>query len=157
MGLFSRNKDVPTTQPLVRTASPFIGRKFQSSLSLAECLDNFSAARDECYTTTGQPMEIEWQVPAHLGDFKSTQGSIALVAPVRVLANDLLGGGRIYLAAWNGLVSYGDGSGTGGPPCEIWFVSPGFDMSPVQIAGVWKRLDPTLSSIGWVESPLWGV
>jgi hypothetical protein len=71
------------------------------------------------------------------------------------VANDLADGSRIYLAIWDRMVSYGDGS-TPGPPCEMWFVPPGFDTSPIPIAGVWKRRDGSLSSIGYVEAPLWG-
>jgi hypothetical protein len=39
----------------------------------------------------------------------------------------------------------------------MWFVPPGFDMSPIPIAGRWKMRDGSLSSIGWVEGQLWGV
>jgi hypothetical protein len=88
--------------------------------------------------------------------FTSTQGNKVTVKPARVVADNLVGGGRIYLAIWNGMVSQGEGSGIGGPPCEMWFVPPGFDTSPIPIAGTWKMRDGSLSSIGWVESPLWG-
>jgi hypothetical protein len=39
----------------------------------------------------------------------------------------------------------------------MWFVPPGFDASPIPIAGRWKMRDNSLSSIGTVEGQLWGV
>jgi hypothetical protein len=157
VGIFSRKKPGPTFATSTRGESVFIGRKFRSNLSLAECVDNFSIVKDECYRTSGPLVDVEWHAPTELGGFNSSQGGMPAVSPARVVANDLVGGARIYLAMWNGMVSYGDGSGSGGPPCELWFVPPGFDTSPIQIAGAWKMRDASLSSIGYVESPLWGV
>jgi hypothetical protein len=137
------------------TAS-FIGRKFTSSLSMKECLDAFDAAKADCYRTTGPLLEVDWRMPGDLGAFRSSQGRAPEVPPARVVACDLLDGGRIYLAVWNGMTSYGDASGSSGQPCEMWFVPPGFDTSPIPIAGRWKSRDASLSSIGYVESPLWG-
>lgn len=151
MGLFSRKPPEPKSDP-----SHWIGRKFRSGRTLDECLATFSKVKDECYQTTGALVDVEWTVPASLGSFTSTQGSNVTVKPARVVASDLVGGRRIYLALWDGTVSYGDHTGTGGPPCEMWFVPPGFDTSPIAIAGTWKMQDASLSSIGWVESPMWG-
>jgi hypothetical protein len=124
---------------------------------VAECLDNFSIVKEECHRTSGPLADIEWQVPTELEGYESSQGDqLVAVPPVRVVANDLADGAKIYLAIWDGMVSYGDSSGSGGPPCEMWFVPPGFDTSPIPIAGTWKMRDSSLSSIGYVESPMWG-
>ncbi|SRR6266545_4473493 len=156
MGFFSRGKSGRGDATSTPDVGVFIGRKFRSSLSVDDCLANFSIVREQCYRISGPLVDAEWHVPAVPGGFASSQGAISLVPPARVLANDLVGGGHIYLAIWKGMVSYGDGSGSDGPPCEMWFVPPGFDTSSIQIAGVWKMRDSSLSSIGYVESPLWG-
>jgi hypothetical protein len=156
VALFSRKKNASVNAASTNDSDLFIGRKFRSSLSMDECIDNFMIVKEQCYRTAGSLKEIEWHVPSDIGSFKSSQGQVPTAAPVRVVVNDLVGGGQIYLAVWNGVVSYGDGTGSGGPPCEMWFVPSGFDMAPIQIAGAWKMRDASLSSIGWVEAPLWG-
>lgn len=150
MGIFSRKqRPVAGSAPANIGLDDYIGRKFRSSLGMQECLDNFSAVKDECYRTVGPLREAEWQMPVGLPQ-RTSQGSVPTVPPARVLAADLTGGGRIYLALWDHGVSYG----TQG--CEMWFVPPGFDTSPIPIAGRWKMRDGSLSSIGYVESALWG-
>lgn len=151
MGFFSRKPTAPKIDP-----SHWIGRKFRSSQTIDQCLATFAQVKDECYQTTGELTDIDWTIPTNLAGFTSTQGNNVIVRPTRVVAYQLVGGDSIYLALWDGMASYGDGSGTGGPPCEMWFVPPGFDTSPIPIAGRWKMQDGSLSSIGWVESPLWG-
>ena len=158
MGLFSRKSRAPSAATLERSVQSFIGRKFRSDCSLDECLSNFIAVSDECYPVVSGLVDVGWRVPTDLGGFISTQGSVPAVAPARVVARKLATGGHLYLALWNGMASYGNGTGDGGPPCEMWFVPPGFEvMTPIAIAGTWKRRDSSLSSIGNVESPLWGV
>jgi len=122
MGFFSRKPPEPKIDP-----SHWIGRKFRSSLTLDECLANYNMVKAECYHTAGTSTEMDWTVPTDLAGFTSTQGNNVTVKPARVVADNLVGGGRIYLAIWNGMVSQGEGSGIGGPPCEMWFVPPGFD------------------------------
>jgi hypothetical protein len=157
VGIFSRKQHLAASSTSPSTAVDiFIGRKFRSSLSMQECLDAFSIVKDTCYPTDGPLRDVEWRMPADLGPFESSQGSVPGVPPSRVVTNDLVRGGGIYLALWDGMVSYGEGGGKGGPPCEMWFVPPGFDTSPISIAGTWKMRDSSLSSIGYVESPLWG-
>jgi hypothetical protein len=152
VGLFSRKKksESTSTSDLPPTVGEFIGRKFRSSLSLQQCLDNFSSVKDECYVTTGPLQDVKWQMPDP-GVPRTSQGRVPTDSPIRVVAYDLTAGGRIYLALWDKAVSYGtDGA------CEMWFVPPGFDTSPIPIAGRWKMRDNSLSSIGYVESGLWG-
>jgi hypothetical protein len=152
MGLFSKKSSTPSPSAVGR-GSAFIGRKFTSSLSLAECITNYEAARDECYETEDGPsVDPGWDVPAVEG-LTSSQGDVVLAAPERVLMTHLRDGGHLYLSIWDGPVSYGDGTG---PGTEMWFVPPGFDTSPIAIAGTWKRRDSSLSSIGYVEASLWG-
>jgi hypothetical protein len=99
---------------------------------------------------------VTWTVPQGTASFRSTQGGAITVPPARLVAYRTADGRRITLALWGGLVSYSDGAGTDGPPIEMWFVPSGFDQQPIAIAGRWKMQDGSLSSIGWVESPLWG-
>lgn len=156
MGFFSRGRSGRNDAVATSDPSVFIGRKFRSSLTVDDCLSNFAVVREQCYRTSGPVVDVEWNVPAAPEGFTSSQGAMSPVPPMRAVATELVGGGYIYLAIWNGMVSYGDGSGSSGPPCEMWFVPPGFDTSPIQIAGAWKMRDSSLSSIGYVESPLWG-
>lgn len=150
MGIFSRKqRPVARSAPANIGLDDYIGRKFRSSLAMQECLDNFLAVKDECYQTVDPLRELEWQMPAGLPEMTS-QGSVPDVPPARVLAVGLAGGGQICLALWDHGVSYP----TQG--CEMWFVPPGFDTSPIPIAGRWKMRDGSLSSIGYVESALWG-
>lgn len=158
MGLFSRkSKSASWHQSNGDPSSVFIGRKFRSSASVQESLDAYSIVIRECYRATSPVYDVGWRTPAAASTFESSQGAPSLVPPARIVATDLADGGCIYLALWDGMVSYGGGSGQGGPPREMWFVPPGFDTSPIPIAGAWKMRDGSLSSIGWVESPLWGV
>jgi hypothetical protein len=136
-----------------RTPS-FIGRKFSSSASLDECVGNFATAAERCYPVTGGLTEAAWNHPPNEEGAVSTQGGGAAVPPARFVALGMDGGLFLYLAVWEGLVGYG-GDGVAGGVREMWFVPPGFDGSPIQIAGVWKSLDPSLSSIGTVESTFW--
>lgn len=154
MGIFSRKGSIPRESPSANRSNDFIGRKFRSNLSIAECLENFSIVKDQCYRTTGGIYEIEWRMRLESADVESSQGGPPAIPPATFHANDLSGGGRIYLAIWDGMV-YHDHSGVGGPPREMWFVPPGFDTSPIPIAGTWKMRDGSLSSIGYVESASW--
>ena len=135
--------------------SHWIGRKFRSERTIDESVEIFDAVKAECYRITG-PQELTWTVPEQAHQFQSSQGSATTIPPRRLVSYGLTGGGRITLALWDGMVSYGSGSGEDGPPREMWFVPTGFDTSPLPISGRWKMADPSLSSIGWVESPLWG-
>ncbi len=135
--------------------SHWIGRKFRTSLTVQESLAAFDSIKDECYAIRGREA-VTWTVPTSALAFGSTQGKSNTVPPATVVAYALAQRGRITLALWDGMVSYGDGTGAGGPPREMWFVPSGFDQSPIPIAGLWKARDSSLSSIGWVESPLWG-
>lgn len=148
-GNFSRKQRPAASLAPAKGLDDYIGRKFRSSLSTQACLDNFAAVIKECYSTVGPLREAEWQMPAGLPEMTS-QGRVPTASPVQVLAGDLASGGQIYLALWDHGVSYS----TQG--CEMWFVPPGFDTSPIPIAGRWKARDSSLSSIGYVESALWG-
>jgi hypothetical protein len=150
MGIFSRKQGLAASSGPTTGSPDFIGRKFLSSLSIQECLSNFSAVKDECYSTVGPMRDIEWQMPIGLPE-RTSQGLVPTAPPDKVVASDLVGGGQIYLALWDSGVSYGPGRR------EMWFVPPGFDGSPIPIAGRWKMRDGSLSSIGSVESTLWGV
>ena len=154
MGLFSRKPS--SSASTTASGTNWIGRKFRSNLPIEACLVNFSLAYGQCYETVGDIRDVPWSTPEGAASFSSSQGSSTTLAPARSLAVDLRTGGAIYLALWEGMVSYGDGSGQGGPPCEMWFVPPGFDTSPIPIAGRWKMVDGSLSSIGWVDRELWG-
>jgi hypothetical protein len=116
------------------------------------CLSNFSMIKDDLYPTTGSLYDIDWAPATDQGGYQSSQGGPALRAPAKFLANDLSDGRKICIALWEGM-SYKSEAGSG---CEIWFVPPGFDTSPIPIAGNWKGLDSSLSSIGFVEAPYWG-
>jgi hypothetical protein len=158
MGIFSRKPRSDSRQRVsANSSNDFIGRKFRSQATLSECLETYAAVSAECYRTAGSMYETEWHMPIVPAAFQPSQGTPPLVPPAKVVATDLIGGGRIYLAVWDGVVSYGGGVPTGGPPCEMWFVPPGFDTSPIPIAGTWKMRDSSLSSIGWVEGPMWGI
>ena len=133
----------------------WIGRKFRTNLTIEDSLEAFDVAKSECYEIRSQE-DLTWMVPDGAHAYESTQGRATTTPPSRLLSYTLARGGRITLALWDGMVSYGDGSGVGGPPREMWFVPSGFDQSPIAIAGRWKMRDSSLSSIGWVESPLWG-
>lgn len=150
MGIFSRKQRFGAGSGPAAGTLDFIGRKFMSSLSMQECLDNFSQVKDECYPTAGPLREVEWQMPGGLPE-RTSQGRTPTVPPDQVLAGDLTDGGQIYLAVWNRGVSYAPGNR------EMWFVPPAFDGSPIPIAGRWKMRDNSLSSIGCVEPALWGV
>jgi hypothetical protein len=67
MGIFSR-KQRPSARstPANIGLDDYIGRKFRSSLGMQECLDNFSAVKDECYQTVVPLRAAEWQMPAGL-------------------------------------------------------------------------------------------
>lgn len=155
MPLFSRKKSAPMSSSPEPTVDDYIGRKFRSSLPLSACLEHFAVVKDQCYPTVGDLQDVEWRPPALPAVKKEFSDGPAEVPPARFVANDLADGGRIYLAIWEGTVSYG-GSGQGGPPCEMWFVPPGFDNTPIPISGTWKTRDPSLSSVGLVEGVYWG-
>lgn len=137
-------------------SNTFIGRKFSSSLSVNECLENFSIAARRCYQPSSEAVAVEWSAPENVASVVSTQGGPAATPPALFVAQDLADGGRLYLAIWDGYVWNG-GDGVNGRAREMWFVPPGFDNSPIPIAGTWKNLDGSLSSIGTVESAFWGV
>lgn len=141
LGIFRKNKTEPQVQP-------FIGRKFRSSLTVDECLANYRVARDQCYQVVDE-FEPVWS-PPDPGTYVSSQGGQLTGPPSRVLANTLAAGGVIQLAVWDGAVAGGGGT-------QMWFVPPGFDQSPIPLAGTWKMRDSSLSSVGWVEGPLWGL
>lgn len=152
MGFLSRKKPASATSPAL--ANDFIGRKFSSSLTLSECLENFSNAAGQCYPTEGGLVNVAWQPPSRTDGVVSSQGGPAAVSPARFVALNLAGGDRLHLAIWEGSVGY---DGVSGSTREMWFVPPGFDNSPIPIAGTWKGLDVSLSSIvGTVESAFWG-
>ncbi len=154
MAFFSRKRSrTPSAQS---SANTIIGRKFSSALSLDECLENFSNAASQCYPVAGDLTEVDWSAPTEVAGISSSQGGPAEVPPARFVVQGLAGSGQLYLAVWDGLVGYG-GTGAGGQSREMWFVPPGFDGSPISIAGTWKGLDGSLSSIGTVESAFWGV
>jgi hypothetical protein len=158
MGIFSRKSKNSTPQGSgTGTTQEFIGRKFRSSASLQECLSTYAEVSAECYRTAGPMYDVPWDMPTPPPGFQPSQGTAPEISPTRMVATDLAQGGRIYLALWDGMVSYGGTSAAGGPPCEMWFVPPGFDTSPIPIAGRWKMRDNSLSSIGSVEGQLWGV
>jgi hypothetical protein len=158
MALFSRrSKGAPESRSLPKPdPSHWIGRKFRTDRSTEESVEIFMSVKDECYEVDSKE-GVEWAVSTGAATFRSTQGNPTVVPPALLISYELVRGGRITLALWDGMVSYGDGTGVGGPPREMWFVPSGFDTSsPIAIAGRWKMRDPSLSSIGWVESPLWG-
>lgn len=156
MGLLSRIK-----RPTDRRAPDFdpadwIGRKFRSNLSVEASVENFYAVIRECYRTTGAMEPAEWRRPATAAGFVSSQGNPRPVDPIAAYRVRVGAQHHVELAVWDGVVSYGDG--TGGPPIEMWFVYSDFDRSvPTPVAGTWKMRDASLSSIGWVERPLWGL
>lgn len=154
MGLFSRRKASakPSTS---HDPNVWIGRKFRTNATIEESIMAFESAKDQCYDVSSQG-RVRWVVPVDAASFQSTQGTASTVPPARLISYTLTDGGRITLALWEGMVSFGEGSGVGGPPREMWFVPSGFDRSPLPIAGIWTSYDSSLSSIGWVESPLWG-
>src|ERR1700735_163201 len=107
MGIFSRKqRTVARLAPAKGALDDYIGRKFRSSLSMQECLDNFSAVKDECYRAVGPLREVGWEMPVGLPE-RTSQGSVPEVPPVRVLAIDLVDGGQSCLAVWDPVVSYG--------------------------------------------------
>ncbi|GAA1834470.1 hypothetical protein GCM10009714_15000 [Microlunatus capsulatus] len=133
----------------------WIGRKFRTELSLDESLRAFESVKDECYDITSRE-SLVWSIPEGAANFQSTQGSPAILPPARLVSYVLARGGRITLALWDGMISNG-GNGVDGSLREMWFVPSEFDRSAIMpIAGRWKAMDPSLASIGWVESPLWG-
>lgn len=133
----------------------WIGRKFRTDLSLEAALQTFDQVKHECYAISGRE-ELDWLTPRDASTFRSTQGSPTDVPPAQLLSYRLVAGGRITLAVWNGMVTQG-ANGLDGPPIEMWFVPSEFDRSGiVPIAGLWKNKDSSITSIGWVESPLWG-
>ena len=152
MALFSRRRPVTSGAP--STATTFIGRKFSSSRSVTDCLENFVSAASQCYPVAAEPADVAWRL-GDVAGVPSTQGGPASVPPVRFVALELVGSGPLYLAIWDGYVGHG-GDGVSGQAREMWFVPPGFDGSPIPIAGTWKGLDGSLSSIGSVESAFWG-
>lgn len=152
MGIISKRARVPELPPI--DPAHWIGRKFRTDRAPDESIVCFSEARDECYAVAA-PEPVGWVVPPSAATYASTQGRATTEPPTRVLSYKLVGGGRITLALWSGMVTSG-AAGSGGPPYEMWFVPSGFDQSPIPISGRWKMRDPSLASIGWVESPQWG-
>lgn len=152
MGLFSKRREA--NEASRTTTSAFVGRKFSSSLAVEACIANFRSAAEQCYPIAGDLLNLAWSPPDPQPEFESTQGGPPPSPPRAFVGYNLKSGSQIGLAVWNGSVSYGDDGTTGSR--EMWFVPPTFDGSPIEIAGVWKRLDPSLSSIGTVESPYWG-
>jgi hypothetical protein len=153
MGLFGRRGSAPSPSATAgNSGATVIGRKFRSSLSVEDCLENYSAVKDECYDVQGPLVDVEWHMPANFASLESTQGIVPATPPVRVVASDLAGGGHIYLAIWASCPTYAEADSFR----ELWFVPPGFDTSPIPIAGRWKMRDSSLSSIGYVESAFWG-
>lgn len=140
MGFFRKAKPKQTRQQ-------FIGRKFRSGLSADECLQNYRAVRDQCYDVVDE-FEPVWSTPDP-GAYESAEVSAPEGPPVSVVASTLSTGGVLYLAVWGGTALGGD--------TQMWFVPPEFDGSPIPLAGVWKMRDSSLSSIGSVERPFWGV
>lgn len=156
MGIFSKKqRNEPSSATSNLDPGLWIGRKFTSGCSIDESMGNFSRVRDQCYKIV-EELPVTWAVPVGAESFASTQGRATAVPPECVVSYCTGEGGSITLAMWSGVVSYGDGLGVGGPPIEMWFVPSGFDQQPIPIAGMWKMQDSSLSSIGWVESPLWG-
>jgi len=153
VALFSRRRNPAI--PSAPDPSHWIGRKFRSDCSVDEALANFLLARDECYDVTKE-LPATWTVPAQAATFVSSQGSATSVPPARLYSWGTSDNRVLTLALWAGMVSHGDGREVAGPPIEMWFVPSGFDLQPIPIAGRWKMQDSSLSSIGWVESPLWG-
>jgi hypothetical protein len=158
MGIFSRKSKESTPQRSSMGSSyKFIGRKFSSSASLQECLKTYAEVSTDCYRTAGPMYDVAWHMPTPPSSFQPSQGTPPNIPPTRAVATDLVQGGRIYLALWDGMVSRGGHSGKVGPPCEMWFVSPDYGASSFPIAGRWKMRDNSLSSIGSVEGQLWGI
>ena len=156
MGLLSRFKK--DTGPQVPEFDPadWIGRKFRSSLSVEVSTANFYAVIQQCYGTTGPLEPADWRRPAAAATFVSSQGRPRLVDPVAAYRVSVGRQNYAALALWDRIVSYSDS--TDGPPIEMWFVYSDFDQSvPTPVAGMWKMRDASLSSIGWVERPLWGL
>ena len=155
LGVFSRKQK--STQPAELAVNPahWIGRKFRTNSTVEESLRHFALARDECYQVAHEE-DVRWIVPADASAYRSSQGIPTTIPPWRLQRQRLTDGSIITLAVWAGMVTQADGSGSGGPPIELWFVPSAFDRSPIPIAGHWKMRDPSLSSIGWVEQPLWG-
>jgi hypothetical protein len=158
MGIFSRRPKASTSQRAATgSSSDFIGRKFRSSLSLQECLKNYAEVSGECYTVAGPMYDVPWHTPTPPPSFQPSQSALPAMPPTRAVATDLTQGGRIYLALWDGMVSYSSDTPKAGPPCEMWFVSPDYGALSFPIAGKWKMRDSSLSSIGSVEGKLWGI
>lgn len=158
MGIFSRrSKDSASQRSSMSSSYDFIGRKFRSSTSLQECLTTYAEVSAECYRTAGPMYDVPWHMPTPPPSFQPSQGTPPHIPPARVVATDLVQDGRIYLALWDGMVSYDGHPGKVGPPCEMWFVSPDYGALSFPIAGRWKMRDNSLSSIGSVEGQLWGI
>jgi hypothetical protein len=143
MGIFSRKRKA-TSSPSA-TSNSFIGRKFSSRLTVGECLENFAAAASQCYQVVGALVDDEWRTPSNVASVASTQVGTRRVPPAKFVAQEVSGGGRLHLAIWDD-----------GEKREMWFVPPSFDGSPIPIAGIWKGLDGSLTSVGSVESAFWG-
>jgi hypothetical protein len=128
MGLFKR---ASTTSAANSGSSlgPELGRVLGSSMSVDECLTNFTeVARSEF---TGKPKELQWV------------GSTT-EAPIRVVGID---SGRndgqiLALAIWDA-----------GPSREMHLIIPGYaGGGPFPMIGQWKMRDSSLSSRGTVRS-----
>ncbi len=117
-GLFGRKRSAPSRSATDGdSGATLIGRKFRSSLSVEDYLENYSAVKKECYDVEGPLADVEWHMPATFASLESTQGIVPATPPVRVVASDLAGGGRIYLAVWASCPTYAEADSFR----EMWF------------------------------------
>lgn len=158
MAIFGRKRSSPapsTNTPSI-TPADWIGRKLRTQLSIDESLTAFETAESNIANFRGK-IEATWVVPPTAASFSSSQGATTQVVPERVVRYEFANGDTVVLALWDGMVTSGDGNLNPGPPREMWLVPSHFDTSGVlPVVGHWKSVDPSLSSIGWVERPQWG-